>query len=124
MRRRAFLTAIAGSVAWPMASRAQQTRKIPRVGVLWHAANAEEEAAYLAAFQEGLKSLGYLDGRTIALEHRFPNEIPERFVRMAAELAANKPDVLVAVTPVAALAAKQATSTVPIVFVAVHDPVR
>jgi putative tryptophan/tyrosine transport system substrate-binding protein len=124
MRRRELLSAIGGAVAWPIAAWAQQTRKIPRVGVLWHAANAEEEAIYLAAFQEGLKGMGYIDGRTISLEHRFPNEIPERFVSMAAELAANKPDVLVAVSPAAALAAKRATSTIPIIFIVVHDPVR
>ena len=99
MRRRDFISLLGGAAAaWPHTARAQQsTRKIPRVGVLWHAGSAEEEAIYLGALSEGLKALGYVDGKTIALDHRFPNEIPERFVSLAAELAAHKPDVLVAV---------------------------
>ena len=108
----------------PLAARAQQpTKKTPRVGVLWHAGSAEEEAIYLGALVEGLKGLGYIDGKTIALEHRFPNEQPERFVSLAAELAALKPDVLIAVTQQAAVAAQRATTTIPIVFIVVPDPV-
>src|SRR5215510_13704590 len=107
MQRRDFIKGIAGSAAaWPLAARAQQsTRKIPRVGVLWHAGSAEEEAIYLGALSEGLKALGYIDGKTIALDHRFPNEIPERFVSLDAELAALKPDVIVAATRPAAIQA-------------------
>ena len=108
----------------PLAARAQQpTKKPPRVGVLWHAGSAEEEAIYLGALLEGLTGLGYIDGKTIALEHRFPNEQPERFVSLAAELAALKPDVLIAVTQQAAVAAQRATTTIPIVFIVVPDPV-
>jgi putative ABC transport system substrate-binding protein len=91
--------------------------------VLWHAGSAEEEAIYLGALLEGLKGLGYVDGKTIALEHRFPNEIPELFVSLAAELAALKPDVMVAVTRPAAIAAQRATTTIPTVFIVVPDPV-
>jgi putative tryptophan/tyrosine transport system substrate-binding protein len=91
--------------------------------VLWHAGSAEEEAIYLGAFLEGLKGLGYIDGKTIVLEQRFPNEIPERFISLAAELAALKPDVLVAVTRPAAMAAQRATTIIPTVFVVVPDPV-
>jgi ABC-type uncharacterized transport system substrate-binding protein len=123
LRRREFI-ALLGAVTLPFAVRAQQpTKKIPRVGVLWHAGNAEEEAIYLGALEEGLRGLGYIDGKTIALEHRFPNEIPERFVSLAAELAALNPEVLVAVTRPAALAAQRATATIPIVFIVVPDPV-
>jgi putative ABC transport system substrate-binding protein len=123
MRRREFI-ALLGAVTLPFAARAQQsTKKIPRVGVLWHAGSAEEEAIYLAALEEGLRGLGYIDGKTIALEHRFPNEIPERFVSLAAELAALRPEALVAVTRPAALAAQRATATIPIVFIVVPDPV-
>ena len=108
----------------PLAARAQQpTKKTPRVGVLWHAGSVEEEAIYLGALLEGLTGLGYIDGKTIALEHRFPNEQPERFVSLAAELAALKPDVLIAVTQQAAVAAQRATTTIPIVFIVVPDPV-
>jgi len=123
MRRREFITLL-GAFTLPLAAHAQQpTKKIPRVGVLWHAGSAEEEAIYLGALVEGLKGLGYIDGKTIALEHRFPNEIPERFVSLAAELAALKPEVLVAVTRPAAMAAQRATTTIPTVFIVVPDPV-
>jgi putative tryptophan/tyrosine transport system substrate-binding protein len=77
----------------------------------------------LAPLEQGLKDLGYIDGRTIELEHRFPNEIPERFAALAAELAALKVDVLVAVSDSAAVAAQHATTTIPIVFIAVPDPI-
>jgi putative ABC transport system substrate-binding protein len=124
VRRREFITLFGGgAVAWPLAARAQPTQKMPKVGVLWHAGSAEEEAIYLGELQQGLNGLGYVDGKTIALENRFPNEQPERFVSLAAELAALKVDVLVAVTQQAATAAQRATTTMPIVFIAVPDPV-
>ena len=79
MKRREFIGSIIGTaVAWPLTVRAQESKGVPRVGVLWHAGNAEEEAPYLRALEQA-KDLGYFDGRTIKLEHRFPNEIPERF---------------------------------------------
>jgi putative ABC transport system substrate-binding protein len=96
---------------------------MPTVGVLWHAGSAEEEAIYLGAFREGLTGLGYVEGKTIRLEQRFPNEQPERFTSQAAELAALKVDLIVAVTRLAALAAQRATPSIPIVFVVVPDPV-
>ena len=122
MKRREFIWLVSGTAAWPFHGAAQQ-QKIPRVGVLWHAGSAEEEVVYLTALEEGLKGLGYVDGRTISLEYRFPNEIPERFVGLAADLAALKVDILVAVTRPAAVAAQRATSTIPIVFIVVPDPV-
>src|SRR5690242_11780769 len=124
MRRRDFIKALGGtSVAWLPSAHAQHPNKNPRVGVLWHAGSAQEEAIYLGALQQGLEGLGYVDGKTITLEHRFPNEKPERFVSLANELAVLRPDVLVTVTQQATVAAKHATATIPIVFVAVPDPV-
>ena len=124
MQRREFITLFGGgAVAWPLAARGQPAQKMPKVGVLWHAGSAEEEAIYLSELQQGLTSLGYVDGKTIALENRFPNEQPERFVTLATELAALKVDVLVAVTQQAAKAAQRATTTIPIVFIVVPDPV-
>jgi putative ABC transport system substrate-binding protein len=125
MRRREFIGSMIGTaVAWPLTVRAQESKGVPRVGVLWHAGNAEEEGPYFRGLEQGLKDFGYFDGRTIKLEHRFPNEIPERFVAFAAELAALKVDVLVAVGDTAAVAAQHATTTIPIVFIAVDDPIK
>ena len=123
MQRREFISILGAAAVWPINVAAQQRGKVPRVGVLWHAGSAEEEAIYLAALQQGLASLGYVDGKTIALEHRFPNEEPQRFESLAAELASLRVDVLVAVTRPAALAAQRATATIPIVFIVVPDPV-
>src|SRR5437762_735160 len=124
MNRRDFLTVAMGAgILAPLTSKAQSSAKIPKVGVLWHAGSVEEEGNYFRAFEEGLKALGYIDGRTVRLEHRFPNEQPERFISQAAELAALNVDVLVAVTRPAALAVQRATTTIPIVFIVVPDPV-
>jgi putative ABC transport system substrate-binding protein len=124
MRRREFIGNLMGTaVAWPLAVRAQESNGVPRVGVLWHAGNAEEEAPYLGLFEQGLKDLGYFDGRTIKLEHRFANEIPERFWVLAAELAALKVDVFVAVTARSGVPAHGATTTIPIVCI-LCDPIK
>jgi len=124
MRRRDLIKAIAGStVVWPLTSRAQQARKIPTIGVLWHAGSAEEEGPYFKALLRGFSDLGYADGRTIKLEHRFPNETPDHFKSMAAELVSLNVDVLVSVGGTAPIYAKDASSMVPIVFVLVTDPI-
>ncbi len=89
--------------------------------MLWHAGSAEEEKIPLGGLVQGFRDLGYVDGKNIVLEHRFPNEQPERFVSLAAELVQIKVDVLIAVTRQAALAAQSATTTIPTVFIAVPD---
>jgi putative ABC transport system substrate-binding protein len=120
MRRREFIVGVSGAIAtWPGA--AQSQTRSPKIGVLWHAASAEEEHPYFGELINGFKDLGYGEGR-IVLEHRFPDEKPELFTRMAAELVLLKPDVLVAVGG-AAPYAKGATETIPIVFMYVPDPV-
>jgi ABC-type uncharacterized transport system substrate-binding protein len=125
MQRRDFITLIgSAAAAWPLAARGQPARRTPKVGVLWHAGSAEEEAIYLRALNQGFSSLGYVEGKSIVLEHRFPDERPERFVSLANELAAIPVDVLVAVTQPAALAAASATTKIPIVFTHVPDPFR
>src|ERR1700742_1366079 len=123
MRRREFITVLGGAATWPMVTHAQQRGRIPRVGVLWHAGSAEEEGPYLIALQQALNSLGYIDGRTVTLEQRFPNEQPDRFGILAADLAADRVDVLVTSGTLSALAAHRATTAIPIVFVVVPDPV-
>jgi len=124
MRRRDFITLLGGTAAtWPLAAEAQQASKTPTIGVLWHAGSEEEEGVYPAALRQGLKDFGYIEGQNIKLEERFPGEIPERFYSLAAELVALKVDILVPINRLDALAAQHATSTIPIVFVYVSDPV-
>lgn len=127
MRRREFIALLGGTAGSAVLShrlaRAQSARPAPRVGMLWHAGSAEEEAIYLAAFRQGLADSGYVEGRNIVVEHRFPAEQPERFRAMATELSQRKPDVLVAAGQPAALALQQATASIPIVFAAVYDPI-
>jgi hypothetical protein len=88
MKRREFITLLGGAALplWPIAVRSQQAR-LRKIGVLWHAASAEEEAVYLGALREGLAELGYVEGRNIVLENRFPAEQWERFISLAAEWA-------------------------------------
>ena len=124
MRRREFITLLGGAtVAWPLAARAQQNARIPKIGVLWHAGNAEEEGPLFTALVEGFRNLGYVEGRNIALEHRFPNEIPERFKSMAADLVSLNVDALVGAGIQAASALREATKTTPIIFMFLPDPV-
>jgi len=124
MRRRDFITLFGSTAAmWPLAARAQQPRKIYRIGVLWHGANAEEEAIYLAALRQGLNDFGYVEGQNVVLEMRFPAEQYERFFVLAAELVQQKVDVLVSAAGIAAVACHRATTTIPIVSVNVPDPV-
>jgi putative ABC transport system substrate-binding protein len=124
MRRREFITLLGGAaVACPLAARAQQTKKMARIGVLWHAGSAEEEAVFLRPLVEGIAKLGYVEGQNVIFEHRFPAEEPERFKAMAAELAQLDLDVLITSAPAASYAAKAATTTTPIVFIVVPDPV-
>jgi len=124
MKRREFMTVLGGvAVTWPLAAGAQQKTKIPTIGVLWHAGSEQEEAPFLNALRQGLRDLGYLEGQNIAIENRFPAEQYERFNALASELAGLNVDVLVAVTQPAALAAQRATTTIPVVFILVPDPV-
>jgi hypothetical protein len=74
---------VAPGVAWP-----QQITRIPRIGVLWHAGNEEEEKPYLTALRGGFRDIGHVEGKTFVPENRFPDEQPEGFISMASELAA------------------------------------
>jgi putative tryptophan/tyrosine transport system substrate-binding protein len=123
MRRREFIAALGGAAAWPLMARAQQSMKIPKVGVLWHAGNEEEEAVFLIPFRQELKKLGWSEGQLI-LENRYAGERYERYQGYATELVSRNVDVLVATTADGAVAAQHATTTIPIVFVIVGDPVR
>ncbi len=127
MRRREFIALVAGAAGYgllqPDLVQSQPIGRKPRIGMLWHAGSAEEESIYLAAFRQGLADVGYVEGQNIIVEHRFPAEKPERFQSMAAELVGLKLDVLVAAGQPPALALQRATTSIPIVFVAVYDPI-
>ena len=121
MRRREFIRLLGGAaVAWPLASSAQS--KIARIGFMGNS-TAALEANLVDAFREGLREHGYEEGRNIAIEYRWADGKYERFPALVTELIAAKVDVIVTAGTPAALAMKNATTTVPLVMVAVGDPV-
>ena len=123
MRRREFITLLGGAVAgWPLAAGAQQPA-MPIIGLL-DSSSADAYAPFLAAFREGLNEAGFLDGRNFAIESRWADGRYDRLPALAAELVRVPVTVLVATGITAAVAAKAATSTVPIVFNTGGDPVR
>jgi putative tryptophan/tyrosine transport system substrate-binding protein len=123
MRRREFLVALGSASAWPVLVLAQQTGKVSRVGVLWHAGNEEQEAMYLATLKSGLSALGYVEGKNLELINRFADEHYDRFDALAQELVNAKVNVIVASIGAAAISAKRITTTIPVVFVLSPDPV-
>jgi putative ABC transport system substrate-binding protein len=122
MRRREFITLLGGAAAWPVSARAQQPRKLPTIGFLV-AGTPSTYSLWFAALVERLRELGWIEGRNVAIEYRWAEGRNERYAEIAAEFARLKVDVIVTATTPAALAAKQATAVIPIVFAAVSDPV-
>jgi len=123
MQRRELITLLGGVVAgWPLAARAQQSG-MPVMGFL-HSASPESYAPQVNAFRLSLKEAGYVEGRNVAIEYRWAENQIARLPTMAAELAHRQVSVIVAGgSPVSALAAKSATTTIPIVFMTAADPV-
>jgi len=120
-RRRFLLTSLAGALAAPGAAEAQQAGKVPRIGYL--APNLPENRHVNEAFRQGLRDLGYIEGRNVVIEDRDDEGKLERLPALAAELVALKVDVIVTGSTAHSMAAKQATTTLPIVFAAAGDPV-
>jgi putative ABC transport system substrate-binding protein len=121
MRRREFITLLGGAAAWPLAARAQSPAgKIYRLGILYPGKPPEPLVDVL---RERLKELGYREGHNIAYEYRWAEGKPDRFVELAKELVDLKVDVITTLTTPAAIAAKNVTKTIPIVFAGVGDPV-
>ena len=121
MKRRDFISLLGGAaVAWPLAARAQQAGKIWRLGLLQPGAPPE---LLVDAIRARLRELGYVEGRDLTVEARWAEGKLERLDALAAELVSLNVDVIVAFTTPAALAARHATNTIPIVFTAVGDPV-
>ena len=123
MKRREFIALFGGAMAaLPALAQAQRAGRTPTVGYLWHAGNAEEEKPFYGTLVDAFAKLGYVDGHNFRLLHRFPNEIPENFRKMAVELASMNVDVLMGAA-VSTPYLKEATSTIPIVFMFIPDPV-
>jgi putative ABC transport system substrate-binding protein len=122
MRRRDLITLLGGAAAaWPLAARAQQTGKLPTIGFLG-SGTPSSMSQWIAAFVQRLRELGWVEGRTVAIEYRWAEGRSERFAALASELARLKVDVIVTVGA-AVDAARAATSTIPIVFAQASDPV-
>ena len=122
MKRREFISLLgSAAVAWPLAARAQQPGKLPTIGFLG-TTTPSAWSQWVAAFVQRLRDFGWIEGRTIAVEYRWAEGRDERFVEIAAELVQLKVDVIVT-SGTALLAAKQATSVIPIVFAVANDPV-
>jgi len=125
MRRREFIKLVGGAAAaWPLSVNAQPSAKIPRIGLMVTGSLQSPEArVQLDAFRQGLRQLGYTEGRNIAIEYRGADGRIERFPNLAAELVRLEVDLIFAANTRAALAARQATSTIPIVSAVMGDPV-
>src|SRR5499427_11055461 len=118
LRRRDFMALLGSAAAtWPLAAHAQQAAKIPRIGIL-------DDAPMWQALRQALRELGYVEGQNIAYEYRYGEGAPDRLATAAAELVRRPVDLIATYGTPATHAAKEATTTIPIVMIGVGDPVR
>jgi putative ABC transport system substrate-binding protein len=124
MRRREFIAALGGAVTWPLAARGEQPSGARRIGVLMSFAEDDtlsKEA--LAGFQQGLEGFGWSEGRNLRIEYRFGAGRVDQFQALAKELVATQPDMILAQGTASTAALQRQSSAIPIVFVAVSDPI-
>ena len=124
MKRREFIALVGGgAMAWPLASRGQQGERVRRIGVLASLPESEAAGMPISAFLKRLEERGWFDGRNITLEYRYTKGQPDLIRKYAAELIALGPDVIVSSSAPNVVALQKGTSTIPIVFIYVSDPV-
>ena len=124
MIRREFITLLGGAAAWPFAARAQQGDRLRRVQVLEGYGGADPEGqGRVGAFRDGLKALGWIDGRNVSLGVHFSASIPDRLETLATETMGGAPDVVLATTTPIAVALLRRSTSIPVVFVNVSDPI-
>jgi putative tryptophan/tyrosine transport system substrate-binding protein len=123
MRRREFITLLGGALAWPIAARAQQAR-MPVLGFVSFAQReATLQASWYQAFHDGLRELGWMPGSNVLIEYRFADNDPGRLTALTHELVRLKPDAIFVPTRPALPTVKEITTTIPIVFVSLGDPI-
>jgi len=125
VRRREFITLLGGAAAWPLAASAQQGEQVRRIGVLIAGLteNDSEGQLRMSAFRRGLQNLGWIEGRNVHIEERWPGGNNERLQSFAAELVRMRPDAIFAGNEAATMALHQTATNLPIVFAQVSDPV-
>src|SRR6516165_1137655 len=122
MKRRTFISLLGGAAAWPLAAHAQQPAKLPTIG-FFSAGSAAALSNWVAALVRRLGELGWIEGRTVAIEYRWADGRNERLAEIVAEFVQRKVDVIVTHSADPVIAARKATSVIPIVFGVVGDPV-
>ena len=122
MRQREFIAVLGGAAAWPVATRAHQPATLPTIGYLG-ASPPNVASQWTAAFVQRLHELGWIEGRTIVIEYRWADGRAERFAEIAAEFVRLKVNLIFTYSTPSVVAAKQATSSIPIVFPTAGDPV-
>jgi putative tryptophan/tyrosine transport system substrate-binding protein len=125
MRRREFITLVGSTaIAWPLAVRAQQTERVRRIAVLLGLAEGDPEGkSRIQAFQHGLRDLGWIEGRNVQIDYRFAASNLDVIKKMAAEVIGSAPDVIVTHSTPIVVTLRQATTSIPIVFAGLNDPV-
>src|SRR5215468_1138168 len=124
MKRREFITLIGGAAAWPLAARAQQPARTPRIGVLMaYAENDREYQGHLAAFREELQKLGWTEGRNVQFDYRWAALDPEVMRQFARELIALQPDVILSSSSPTTASLLEETHSIPVIFANIVDPV-